>query len=79
MTTWFRSTGPTDLSFTEDVTERFEAYHWHVQLVDDGNDLEAISQAIKIAQSITDKPSLIRVRTIIGYGSPKAGHQQGAR
>ena len=65
--------GPTDLSFTEDVTERFEAYHWHVQLVDDGNDLEAISQAIKIAQSITDKPSLIRVRTIIGYGSPKAG------
>ncbi len=65
--------GPTDLSFTEDVTQRFEAYHWHVQLVDDGNDLEAISQAIKIAQSITDKPSLIRVRTIIGYGSPKAG------
>src|SRR5271154_1415897 len=65
--------GPTDLSFTEDVTERFEAYHWHVQLVDDGNDLEAITQAIKIAQSIADKPSMIRVRTVIGYGSPKAG------
>ena len=65
--------GPTELSFTEDVTERFEAYHWHVQMVDDGNDLEAISQAIKIAQGITDKPSLIRVRTVIGYGSPKAG------
>jgi len=65
--------GPTDLSFTEDVTERFEAYHWHVQFVDDGNDLQAISEAIKIAQSITDKPSLIRVRTVIGYGSPKAG------
>ena len=43
--------GPTELSFTEDVTERFEAYHWHVQFVDDGNDLEAISQAIKIAQA----------------------------
>jgi transketolase len=65
--------GPTDLSFTEDVTLRFEAYHWHVQFVDNGNDLDAISQAIKIAQSITDKPSLIRVRTVIGYGSPKAG------
>ena len=65
--------GPTELSFTEDVTERFEAYHWHVQMVDNGNDLEAISSAIKIAQGITDKPSLIRVRTVIGYGSPKAG------
>ena len=65
--------GPTELSFTEDVTERFEAYHWHVQMVDDGNDLEAISQAIKAAQAVTDKPSLIAVRTVIGYGSPKAG------
>ena len=65
--------GPTDLSFTENVTERFEAYGWHVQYVDDGNDLAKISEAIKIAQSITDKPSLIRLRTIIGYGSPKAG------
>ncbi len=65
--------GPTELSFTEDVTGRFEAYHWHVQMVDDGNDLEAIAQAIKIAQSVKDKPSLIRVRTVIGYGSPKAG------
>src|SRR6202012_4778919 len=65
--------GPTELSFTEDVTERFEAYHWHVQMVDNGNDLQAISEAIKIAQGITDKPSLIRVRTVIGYGSPKAG------
>ena len=65
--------GPTDLSYTEDVTERFEAYHWHVQMVDNGNDLDAIKQAIKIAQGITDKPSIIRVRTVIGYGSPKAG------
>ena len=65
--------GPTELSFTENVTARFEAYNWHVQFVDNGNDLEAISEAIKIAQGITDKPSLIRVRTVIGYGSPKAG------
>ena len=65
--------GPTALSFTEDVTERFAAYHWHVQMVDDGNDLEAISLAIKAAQAVKDQPSLIRVRTVIGYGSPKAG------
>ena len=60
--------GPTDLSFTEDVTERFEGYHWHVQFVDDGNDLEEISQAIKLPRR-SRQPSLIRVRTVIGYGS----------
>jgi transketolase len=65
--------GPTELSFTENVTERFEAYHWHVQMVDDGNDLVAIEAAIKAAKAETTKPSLIRVRTVIGYGSPKAG------
>jgi transketolase len=65
--------GPTELSFTENVTERFQAYHWHVQMVDDGNDLVAIEAAIKAAQAETTKPSLIRVRTVIGYGSPKAG------
>lgn len=65
--------GPTDLAFTEDVEKRFEAYHWHVQRVADGNDLEAIGKAIETAQSVTDKPSIIAVRTIIGYGSPKAG------
>jgi transketolase len=65
--------GPTDLSYTENVTERFDAYGWHVQFVDDGNNLDKISEAIKIAQSITDKPSLIRLRTVIGYGIPKAG------
>jgi transketolase len=65
--------GPTALSFTENVTERFDAYGWHVQFVDDGNNLNAISEAIKVAQGITDKPSLIRLRTVIGYGSPKAG------
>jgi transketolase len=63
--------GPTALSFTEDVTERFAAYHWHVQMVDDANDLEAISLAIKAAQAVKDQPSLIRIRTVIGYGSPR--------
>lgn len=65
--------GPTDLSYTEDVTKRFEAYHWHVQMVHDGNDLEAIEAAILAAKAETTRPSLIRVRTVIGYGSPKAG------
>jgi transketolase len=65
--------GPTDLSYTEDVTKRFEAYHWHVQMVDDGNDLVALEKAILAAKAETTRPSLIRVRTVIGYGSPKAG------
>ncbi|WP_353064098.1 transketolase [Tunturibacter psychrotolerans] len=65
--------GPTELSFTEDVTKRFEGYHWHVQYVADGNDLVAIEKAILAAKAETAKPSLIRVRTVIGYGSPKAG------
>jgi transketolase len=65
--------GPTDLSFTEDVQARFKAYHWDVQTVADGNDLDALSKAIEHAKSVTDKPSLIAVRTVIGYGSPVAG------
>lgn len=65
--------GPTELSFTEDVYKRFEAYHWHVQRVADGNDIDAIEAAAKAAQAETGKPSLIGVRTVIGYGSPKAG------
>ena len=65
--------GPTELSFTEDVEKRFEAYHWHVQKVGDGNDLDAISKAIEAAKAVTDKPSIIAVRTVIGYGSPIAG------
>ena len=65
--------GPTELSYTEDVTKRFEGYHWQVQMVEDGNDLVAIEKAILAAQAETTKPSLIRVRTVIGYGSPKAG------
>ncbi len=62
--------GATDLTYTEDVTKRFEAYGWHVQLVEDGNDLAAIENALRAAQAVTARPSLIRVRTIIGYGSP---------
>ena len=65
--------GPTELSYTEDALERFEAYHWHVQRVADGNDLAAIEAAIAAAQAETGRPSIIAVRTVIGYGSPKAG------
>ncbi|MHB8302321.1 MAG: transketolase [Acidobacteriaceae bacterium] len=65
--------GPTELSFTDDVEKRFEAYRWHVQRVADGNDLEALEKAIDAAKAVTDKPSIIAVRTVIGYGSPKAG------
>jgi transketolase len=65
--------GPTEWSYTEDVLKRFEAYHWHVQRVSDGNDLNAIEAAIDAAKGETDRPSLIAVRTVIGYGSPKAG------
>lgn len=62
--------GSTDLTFTEKRTLRFEAYGWHVQQVEDGTDLDAIQRAIVSAQKETRKPSLIAVRTHIGYGSP---------
>ncbi len=62
--------GSTDIAFTESRTARFEAYGWHVQKVDDGNDLEAIETAITEAQKETGRPSFIAVRTHIGYGSP---------
>ncbi|HTP79024.1 MAG TPA: transketolase [Bacteroidota bacterium] len=62
--------GSTDLSFTEDRGKRFEAYGWHVQTVEDGNDLDAIDRAIQIAKEETGRPSLIKVRTHIGFGSP---------
>jgi len=65
--------GPTEWSYTEDVLKRFDAYHWHTSRVSDGNDLAAIEKAIEEAKAVTDKPSLIAVRTVIGYGSPKAG------
>lgn len=62
--------GHTDLTSDEDVSKRFEAYGWHVQYIPDINDLEALSEAIKNAQKETSRPSLIRVRSVIGYGSP---------
>ena len=65
--------GPTELSYNDDVLERFRGYHWHVQRVSDGNDLNAIEAAIEAARNEPGKPSLIAVRTVIGYGSPKAG------
>jgi len=65
--------GSTDLAFTEDVVRRFEAYGWHTQTVEDGNDLDAIERAIREAQAVTDRPSLISVHTIIGYGLPTQG------
>jgi transketolase len=63
--------GETDLAFTEDVRRRFEAYGWHVQRVADGEHLEAIDAAIRAAQRETERPSLVMVRTHIGFGSPK--------
>lgn len=65
--------GSTNLTFSEDVTKRFEACGWQVLTVEDGNNLEAIEAAIHEAQEVKDKPSIIRVRTIIGYGMPKQG------
>ena len=65
--------GPTELSYNDDVMERFKALHWHTQRVADGNDLKAIEAAIEAAKAETARPSIIAVRTIIGYGSPKAG------
>jgi transketolase len=62
--------GETRLNFTEDVCKRFEAYGWHVQSVEDGNDIEAISRAIIAARDEASRPSLISIRTHIGYGSP---------
>jgi len=65
--------GFTDLAFSENVPKRFEAYGWHVSTVEDGNDLNAIEAAIRDAQSVGDRPSLISVKTIIGYSMPTAG------
>jgi len=62
--------GSTDITFTENRSARFEAYGWHVQKVDDGNDLNAIEKTIGEAQKEIGKPSFIAVRTHIGYGSP---------
>lgn len=65
--------GPTSKSFTENVGQRFEAYGWEHILVKDGNDLEEVNAAIEKAKANPDQPSLIEVKTVIGFGSPGAG------
>jgi len=65
--------GNTDVAFTEDVNGRFAASGWHVQDVADGNDLDAILTALENAKTVADKPSLISIKTIIGFGAPKQG------
>src|SRR5574340_1445301 len=63
----------TDITFTEDRAARFRSYGWHVQTVADGNDTAAIEQAIRAAREDIERPSLIAVRTHLGYGSPQIG------
>jgi len=70
--------GSTGIAFTEDVAMRFEAYGWHVLSVEDGNDLDAIEIAIREAKAETKKPTLIKVRTQIAYGSPNKVNTAGA-
>jgi len=62
--------GSTDLTYSDDAARRFEAYGWHVQRVADVNDLRALDRAIEEAKRVTDRPSMIVVRTVIGFGSP---------
>ena len=69
--------GDTEVSFTEDVVKRFESYGWHVLVVKDGNnDLAGIAHAIEEAKKVTDKPTLIKIFTTIGYGSLMAGTEK---
>lgn len=70
--------GESGLSFSENVRQRYEAYGWNTLLVEDGNDLAAIAQAVEKSKQDSSKPTLIEVKTVIGYGSPnkqgKGGH-----
>jgi transketolase len=70
--------GDTAIAFTEDVAKRFEAYGWHVQIVADGNDVAAIASAIEKAKAETTRPSIIKVRTHIAFGSPNKVDTAGA-
>ncbi len=69
--------GSTDIAFTENRLDRFKAYGWHVQQVEEGNDLKAIGKAIRKAKAQTERPSLIAVRTCIGWGSPNKQNTAG--
>ncbi|OLY77630.1 Transketolase 1 [Smittium mucronatum] len=69
--------GSTELAFTENVLERYEAYGWHTLYVENGDsDFDAIYRAIEEAKKVTDKPSIIRVHTTIGFGSAKQGTEK---
>jgi len=70
--------GDTDITFNEDVAKRFESYGWHVQVVNDANDVHALSNAINNAKVEVSKPSLIKVRSHIAYGSPNKVDTAGA-
>ncbi|MEO7493405.1 MAG: transketolase [Massilia sp.] len=61
----------TDITFSDNCAERFDSYGWHTLMVDDGNDLFALEQALRAARAQTARPSLIQVRTHLGFGSPK--------
>lgn len=70
--------GKTEMTFTENVPARFDAYGWHTLEVDDGNDVQWINNAILAAKALPDKPTLISIRTIIGYGSPNKANSSKA-
>ena len=70
--------GSTNIAFNEDVAMRFKAYGWHVQVVEDGNDINAIENAVRNAKAETQKPSFIKIRTQIAYGSPNKVNTAGA-
>lgn len=63
--------GELSIAFSEDIQKRAESVHWQYVRVEDGNDVDAITKAIQLAKENTDQPTLIEIRTIIGYGSPK--------
>lgn len=69
--------GDLSMSFSEDIKKRFESYGWHYQLVEDGNDLETIDKAISAAKE-SNQPSMIEVKTVIGFGSPNKGGKSDA-
>jgi transketolase len=70
--------GNTEIAFTDDTAKRFESYGWHVQVIDDGNDVAAIANALKEAREEKHKPSIIKVRTLIAFGSPNKVDTAGA-
>lgn len=70
--------GGTDIAFSEDVSMRYKSYGWQVLTVTDGNDMEAIEKAIASAKRVKDKPTLIKIKTVIGFGSPNKSGTSGA-